>query len=543
MPFRTHKKIKCDVLVIGSGGAGLRAAIAAASRGADVLMVSKARIGHATNTYLSKAIIATSGWGDANDNSNVHSKDTLEGGRFLNHPGMVTRFTEAIRTETAQLREWGVEFDTDENGKPIVAKIPGHSYARHLHGRNWNGRDLVLPIKQKAIEVGVRFMEKIFVASLIVTDNQICGVTAISKDGKFVAISAKTVVLATGGFGQVFLNTNNAPGITGDGQALAFQAGAALQDMEFVQFYPTALGRRGSRILLYEQILIQEGVVLRNSSGEDILLKNGFHTSADINRDQLARLIIKEILEDTNSNGTVVMDLTELSEEKANSLSMLIPAQWFKGTKRFYVAPTTHFCMGGVVVDDNGETTCSGLFAAGEVTAGAHGANRLGGNALAEVFSMGGLVGQAAADKALSLDYIFDFDKVVQKERIFFETLFQDQGGQPKLLIKDLKENMWFNAGVVRDKSSLERAVKTLTDQKDIPVSVLTSSDLIQYLEFRNMCVVAEIICRSAFERNESRGAHFRKDFPEENNEEWQKNIRVSKTDAGMTLERVSVAG
>ena len=541
MPFIAQEKTTCDVLIIGSGGAGLRAAIAAASCGADVLMVSKARIGHTTNTYLSKAIIASSGWGDDNDNSGVHRRDTLQGGRYLNNPDMVARFAEAIRKETMLLKEWGVQFGTKENGRPEIVKIPGHSYARHLHGKNWKGRDLVLPLKQKAIESGVRFQEKIFITSLIVPDSKICGVTGILDDGKFLVIQAKTVLLATGGFGHIFLNTNNAPGITGDGQALAYKAGVALQDMEFVQFYPTALGKRGSRILLYERLLEQDGVVLRNYLDEDILVKNGYHTSVDITRDQLAKLIMKEIMEGPNSKGTIVMDMEGLSPDMANSLSMLIPPQWFKGTKRFQVTPTTHFCMGGVIVDNHGETSCSGLFAAGEVTAGAHGANRLGGNALAEVIAMGGLVGKAAVDKAMTLDSIPGFDDAVQKERVLIETMFKDNGEHPKKAIQKLKETMWFNAGIVRDQTSLDKAIKTLLHLKDIQTSVLTSRDLIQCLEFRNMLVVAEMICRSALERTESRGAHFRKDFPKENKKDWLKNIRIHKVASALKLEQVSV--
>jgi succinate dehydrogenase/fumarate reductase flavoprotein subunit len=232
MSFKKQENTDCDVLIIGSGGAGLRAAIAAASSGADVLMVSKTRIGYATNTYLSKAVIASSGWGDLNDSSNVHSRDTLQGGRYLNNPDMVARITKAIKSETVLLQEWGMEFGADESGRPAVIKVPGHSYARHLHGNNWKGSDLVLPLKRKAIEKGVRFQERIFVSSLMVSDSKICGVTGISEEGKFLAVKAKTVVLATGGFGHVFLNTNNAPGTTGDGHALAFEADAALQDME-----------------------------------------------------------------------------------------------------------------------------------------------------------------------------------------------------------------------------------------------------------------------------------------------------------------------
>lgn len=541
MPLKIQENIGCDVLIIGGGGAGLRAAIAAAESGADVLMVSKTRIGHATNTYLSKAIIASSGYGDLNDSSSVHTRDTLEGGRFLNNPDMVAQFAEAIPSETKLLQDWGVKFGVDENGRPAVIKIPGHSHARHVYGNNWKGSDLVLPLKQKAMESNVRFLEHIFVSSLMVSCSRICGVTGISKDGKLLAVEAKTIVLATGGFGQVFLNTNNAPGITGDGHALAYTAGVVLQDMEFVQFYPTARGKHGSRILLYEKLLEQKGVVLKNSSGEDVLKKNGYHSIAYISRDQLAQLIMKEILDDPERRGTIGMDLGGLSQDAARSLSMLLPAQFSQGTKVFQVVPTTHFCMGGVIVNNHGETSCSGLFAAGEVTAGAHGANRLGGNALAEVIAMGALVGKAAADRAMTLDRIPGFDNAVQHERDRLDTMFRDQGLPPGILIQELKETMWFNAGIVRDRQSLDRAMEIVMAQEEVPGLVATFRDLIRFLEFRNMGLVAELICRSALERTESRGSHFRSDYPEENNQDWVKNIQVRKTDSGGMLTQVPV--
>lgn len=539
--LKTQGKTKCDVLVIGSGGAGLRAAIEAASVGADVLLISKARIGCATNTYLSKAIVASTGWGGAEDNSEIHAKDTIEGGRHINNPDMVKTFTQTVSKESATLQQWGVEFALNESGNPIVTKIPGHSHARHLFGKNWKGSDIIIPLKKKAKESGVHFMENFFVTSLIMHDDVVCGITAISEDGKFFAIQAKTVILCTGGYSHVFLNTNNAPGITGDGQILAFNAGAILQDLEFVQFYPTAAGKRGSRLILYERILVQEGATLRNSRQEDILKKNGYQSAADITRDELARLIIKEIREDKDSKGFITMDLETLSEETARGLSMLIPAQWFKGLKQFQVTPTTHFCMGGIVVDSNGQTGCSGLFAAGEVTAGAHGANRLGGNALAEVIAMGSQTGRAAAEKSSSLEFLKTFDAKVKKEKHQLETMFCNEGEKPKELIQWLKETMWVNCGIIREKTSLEHGLKTLEELEQIQPMIQNFNQLIKYLEFRNMCQLSQLICLAAVKRTETRGAHFRKDFPDEDNDHWQINLQVRQAKTGCSLKRVSV--
>ena len=530
-------------LSLGGGGAGLRASIAAAAGDADVLMVSKTRIGQATNTYLSKAIIASSGWGDADDNSNVHGQDTLQGGRYLNDPGMVTQFAGAIRQETKLLQEWGVDYISGNDGNPTVMKIPGHSFARHLVGKNWTGRDLVLPLKKKAKESGVRFEEGMFVSSLIVSGNRVCGASCVSKDGRFLAINAKTIVLATGGFGQLYLNTNNAPGITGDGQALAANIGVMLRDMEFVQYYPTTLGKQGSQVLLYERLLVQDGAVLKNSRGQDILKKNGYNVPGDITRDQLAQVIMKEILENPDQGNFVDLDLSSLSPETAKTLSALLPAQWTHGVKVFQVTPTTHFCMGGVIVDKDGETSCNGLFAAGEVTAGAHGANRLGGNALAEAIGMGSLVGKAAVEKAMGFDPVDGFDIAADQALAHLESLFSHKGHAPKDLVKELKTAMWFDAGIVRNQQSLKKALETIIDRKDVLAIVETPRDLIQILEFKNMQFIGEIVCRSALIRTESRGSHFRSDYPGENNDDWRLNIQVRQTDSGLVFEQVPVPG
>ena len=540
MSFNTESRTKCDVLIIGGGGAGLRAAIAAANEGADVLMVSKARIGFATNTYLSKAVIASSGWGDPEDGSGIHGEDPLSGGRFLNDPRMVAQFTEKIQKESQKLMDWGVTFNCDENGSPVVIKIPGHTHARHLAGKNWKGSDLVLPLRRKAAEVGVRFLEKAFVTAVIKTGNRVCGATAITAKGEFLSLEAGSVVLTTGGFGQVFLNTNNAPGITGDGHVLALETGVALQDMEFVQFYPTALGNRGSRLFLYERLLMHGGVSVKNSAGEDILKKHGCFSPGEITRDRFCQCMMKENLEAPGQ--PIFMDLQGLSEKTAEQLAALIPPAYFEGHRAFEVTPTTHFCMGGVVVDEKCETACSGLFAAGEDCAGAHGANRLGGNALAEVIAMGTIAGETAARYARAREEIGMATEWVQKEKHRLEHLFSAQGARPSDLIRVLKKAMWVNAGIVRDRVSLETALAVLKKQKNEACRVQTPGDLIRFLEFRNMCLVGEAVCRSAMERTESRGSHFRKDFPDENGRDWLKNVRLKKTPSGFELERAEIS-
>jgi len=536
--LKPQEMLKCDVLIIGSGGAGLRAAIVARSKNADTLLVSKSKIGHPTNTYMSKAIIAASGWGVPEDNKNVHMVDTIKGGRYLNDQGKVAMLAERAEKEVAFLKECGVNFELHE-GKPEVVKIPGHHYARHVHGENWTGSDLINPLRSRADAAGVRFEEHVFVTRLLTSDGKISGATGVTADGNFIIIQAKAVVLATGGYAQIYLNTNNAAGITGDGLALAYDAGVALKDMEFVQYYPTAMGKRGSRLLLYEKMLVQKGVVLKNSNGEDILKKNDADP-AHITRDQLAQLITKEIKNSPEGKQSIIMDLESLSEETAKELTQLLPSSWWKGEKTYEVVPTTHFFFFFFETDKWGATSITGLFAVGEVTAGAHGANRLAGNALAEVFSMGSLVGEKAADMAINAGPPFPIKEAADDEIKRLEKEFSAEGESPRQLIQQLKAQMWNKVGISRKKNELEEALEYIQGSWP-PTAVENPAELILLLELQNMRIVAEMVCKAALKRTESRGAHFRVDYPDEDNSRWLKNIVFRKGEAGMEVGTMTV--
>ncbi len=525
----------CDVLVIGGGGAGLRAAIAARSDGdRDVFVVSKSKIGHVCNTYISKAIVAASGQTDSEDNAHVHLTDTLEGGRFMNDPAIVSRMTQRIPAEISFLTGCGVRFAMDGD-RPTVLKIPGHRHPRHLFGANWKGSDLIVPLRHHAGQMGIRFFEHVFVTRLFESGGCIFAAAGIAADGRFLMFRAKTVILATGGYAQIFQNTNNAPGITGDGQALAYALGASMKDMEFVQFYPTALGRRGSRLFLNEKLLAQSGVTLENVGGDDLFKRYGHPDPLAVNRDQLAQLVMKEIEATDTGHDHVVMNLEGLADETAAQMTQLLPASWRKGQKRFQVKPTTHFCMGGIVTNDRCETAIKGLLAVGEAAAGCHGANRLGGNALAEIFSMGSLAGETASKLAAQMKQSDSIQHMAEEEKRRLEGLFSEKGDAPRALIHRLKKTMWHKVGIIRRKKDLETALYVI--QRPWPgASVLTFSDLIKFLEFENMRLVAEMVCRAALERTESRGSHFRQDFPEEDNDHWRNNIEIRKQPTGMEL-------
>ncbi|MGB5619075.1 MAG: FAD-binding protein [Desulfobacterales bacterium] len=534
MLVRSHEKLSCDVLVIGGGGAGLRSAIAAKLCNADVLLVSKSKLGPCSNTYISKAIIAATGWGTPDDDENVHIVDTVKGGRYLNDQKMVAKVAERTHSEITFLKECGVYFDNHE-GTLRVIKIPGHRYSRHVYGTNWTGSDLVLPLKRRAKQVGVRFAEQVFVTRLVAAEDRICGAAGITADGRFFTLCAKVVVLATGGYAQIYLNTNNVPGITGDGQALAYDLGIPLKDMEFVQFYPTATGKRGNRLILYEKMLAQPGVVLCNGRGENILECHGNADPTKVTRDQLAQLITNEIRQGASPDQEVFMDMEALSEETARQMSPILPSRWWKGQKAFKVTPTAHFCMGGIVTDQCGETPLKGLFAVGEATAGVHGANRLGGNALAEIFAMGSWVGEMAAERTRDIGKAIVPKNTFEKERSRLEGAFSNQGLSAKQLINELKQLMWDKAGVIRQESDLGEALKRLREPWP-RVAVSSPTDLIRLLEFQNMRCVAKLVCRAALERTESRGSHFRTDYPEEDNRIWLKNIVLRKSKTGINV-------
>ncbi|MCP4576219.1 MAG: FAD-binding protein [Deltaproteobacteria bacterium] len=540
MKFDGINRVSCDVLVIGGGGAGLRAAIEARQAGADVLLVSKAKVGYANNTYIAKAIIAASGWGDPHDGSRIHLEDTIKGGRFLNDPELVIAMVKEAKAEISFLEKCGVAFAKKE-GCFETEHIAGHRFPRHVRGEHRTGSDLILPLKQYAEKMGVRFVHRVFITRLFASGDRIAAASGVSHDGRFLVFTTGSVILATGGFGQVYQHTNNAAGITGDGQALALHLGLPLKDMEFVQFYPTATGRFGNRLILSEILVMVEGARLKNSKGEDIVLKHGFKDPMQLTRDRLAQAIMRELLAGNDVDGGVIMDLSPIAEERLIPLASLLPSAWHADQKTLIVSPTTHFCMGGIMIDKNAETPLPGLFAAGETTAGVHGANRLGGNALCEVFTFGSIAGKKAAVKAKEMGPVNAPGEMIKHEKARLESRFSGNGVDTKVLGRSLKQIMWFKTGILRDSEGLSEALKTISDIRSeaVEARVAKISDLIRFLELENMLLLSETVCQAALLRTESRGSHYRTDCPEEDNAHWLKNIAAKKEAGGIRLETV----
>ncbi len=538
MKSHSDEPTSCDVLIIGGGGASLRAGIEAKELGADVAIVSKSRIGYGNNTIISAGIFAATGWGTSEDGTDVHMKDTVFGGCFLNDQKLVSIAAEEATAQVPFLEKCGVVYSRKE-GVLRLGHTPGHTYPRHLSTVQRGGRGLMLPLKDYAEKIGIRFYDQIFISRLFAENNQIQGAGGFSADGQFHAFSAKTVILATGGFGRIYQKTNNAAGITGDGHVLASDLGIPLKDMEFIQFYPTSLGKSGGHTLLYEAIVATLGAKLRNSQGIDILEKHGMKESIAMTRDRVTRAVMTEILDGLGVDGGVVLDLS--SVPTPTHLKPFLPESWTEKQTKMIVAPTTHFCMGGIEVNARLETSISGLFATGEICGGVHGANRLGGNALAEVFAMGGVAGRNAAGLAKKINASQIPTGNLQAEADRLESSLKTGPYDLQAVRNQLKETMWFKVGILRRGADLTEALNTVDELSKMAgeIAVASPKELMRLLELRNMLLLSRIICQGALLRTESRGAHYRIDFPVEDNRNWLRNTVAKKKGESLSFEFV----
>jgi len=284
-----------------------------------------------------------------------------------------------------------------------------------------------------------------------------------------------------------------------------------------------------------------EGARLMNSAGEDIVLKHGFTDPMQLTRDRLAQTIMGELLAGHDVDGGIIMDLSPIAKERLAPLFPLLPSSWHADQKTLIVSPTTHFCMGGIIINKYAETPLPGLFAAGETTAGVHGANRLGGNALCEVFTFGSIAGKNAAARAEEMGTVNVRDEMINYAKVRLESRFRENCLNTSALGKTLKQIMWFKAGILRDSEGLSEALETISHIRSeaVEARITKISDLIRCLEFENMLMLSETVCRAALLRTESRGSHYRTDCPEEDNAHWLKNIVAKKEEGEIRLETV----
>jgi fumarate reductase (CoM/CoB) subunit A len=533
-----------DVLVLGSGGAGIRAAIEARRNGADVLVLSTSRAGKANNTAISGGIIAIAlGLDGQPDTPAVHFADTVESGRGIGDPRLVGTMTEGATPEFEALQTMGVKFRS-EGGRYHVAKMPGHTHARTLSFDPRGGGGLLSPLRTFAERIGIKFVENVLALDLFTVGDSAVGVFAASDGGEWVAFHAPAAVLATGGAGQVFARNNNVVEATGDGMAMAFRLGARLRDMEFVQYYPTGPADHveSRSFISYEVFANVNGAAIRNANGEDILEKYHLKESSKMTRDRLSQAIMREIREGRGMNDVVHIDLSKVAGanltlplEKAGSTPAMIP-----------IAPITHYTMGGIVTNGFAESDIPGLYAVGEVAGGVHGANRLASNSLVDVCVFGRLAGQAAAVRAASMKARAIIAPSALHTPVARVNARMASRGKASVgtIRQRLQRLMWDDVGVIRSQATMERALTSIRalDGELAHAAVHSYGELRDATKTSNMLLVADLMTRSALHRMESRGAHYRSDVPDEE-PRWQTCTVASNRDGApaVTSESVSV--
>ncbi len=537
------ESIRHEVLVIGAGATGLRAASEAAQTVSDVAVISKVhpvRTQSAMATSLNAAFRAKDTW-------ESHMFDTVKGSDYLGDEDAIEILCKYGGRDTLELERFGLLYSRTEEGDYYqkAEGSGGQGFARSVFTADRTGHAIVRTLYGYVLQHGVRVYEEWFVTSLVVEDNTVLGVTAIDlKTGKDYFVSAKSVVLCTGGYGQVYYpRSTNALNTTGDGMALALQAGARLMDMEFVQFHPTSL--YGSNILMSEACRTT-GAYLINGQGERFMGKYAPKRYELATRDIVARSIQTEINEGRGINGQpyVYLDLRHLGAKKI--LSFLPKnrelAIRFAGADMIEapvpIQPAQHYSMGGIETTVDGNTNIGGLLAAGETACvSVQGANRLGGNSLLETIVFGKRVGAEAAQEAKNKPW----PKLPEAARLAWEqnkiaSLLVHQGEENALQIKrELGALMNENVGVFRDGRGIERALAALPELQErsqrigaMQKDLLFNMELVDKLELHSMILLAGVTAQAALARQESRGAHFRSDFPTRNDEEWLKHSLIA---------------
>lgn len=541
MERETHQT---DVLVIGSGGAGCRAAIEARKHGLEVTIISKGLSFKSGCTTLAEGgYNAAFAYVDEEDSTEAHYKDTLKGGGYLNDPQLARILVEEAPARLNELESYGALFDRQESGKLNQRPFGGQSYRRTCFQGDRTGHEMMMALKEEVIREGIQTVEEVMVTSLLQDDNgSVIGACGFSlPTSNFIVFEAKSTILATGGAGWLYPVTSNALQKTGDGYALAYRAGCDLLDMEQVQFHPTGMlypdSRRG---VLVTEAVRGEGGKLINALGERFM--TNYDPRGELaTRDVVARSIYNEIREGRGTqSGGVYLDVTHLSaeiiEEKLETmLFQFLDVGLDIRKEPMEVAPTAHHVMGGALITPHCKTTVHGLYVAGEAAGGVHGANRLGGNALADTQVFGKRAGLAAAENVSKSNFKLNpTDVEGEQERIL--KLFKDGDYYPFQLKEELQEVMWNNVAIIRSEGGLKIALQSIATIRD-KMALMTVPDITGYnqylqdaLELENMILIAELVTKSAIIREESRGAHYRADYPE-TRDEWKKSIVLNQNE------------
>lgn len=561
---------ECDVLVVGAGGAGLRAAIAASEYGAKVALVSKSLLGKAHTVMAEGGVAAALGNVDERDNWKIHFRDTIRGSKNLANWEMAKIHAEKAPDRVRELERWGAVFDRTEEGKISQRNFGGHRYPRLAHVGDRTGLEIIRTLQDHAVHMeNIEVFMECTVSDILKSGNRAVGALAYYRSsGKLVVFEAGSVILATGGIGKAYRVTSNSWEYTGDGHALAYLAGADLIDMEFVQFHPTGMVWPPSvRGTLVTEGVRGDGGILVNSEGErfmfnyipDVFAAETAKSEEEANswlkgeegamrppelltRDVVARAIMTEVNEGRGSpHGGVFLDIA--SRQSPEYIRRKLPSMYhqFKElatldiTKEpMEVGPTTHYMMGGIKVEANtAASTVPGLYAAGEAAAGMHGANRLGGNSLSDLLVFGKIAGQCAANFAQENSRVSPHGEEIKKSIENTLEPFEDGDENPYQIHQELQEIMESHAGIVRTGEELEKGIHKLEElEKRLPR--MHAKGERKYnpgwhlcLDLRNMIITSLALSRAALERTESRGAHTRLDYPDYDDELGKVNMIV----------------
>jgi succinate dehydrogenase / fumarate reductase, flavoprotein subunit len=576
--YLTHEH---DVLVIGAGGAGLRAAAEASAAGARVAVISKSLLGKAHTVMAEGGIAAALANVDERDSWRVHFADTMRGGQYLNSWRMAELHAKEAPACVRELEAWGAVFDRTPDGRILQRNFGGHRYPRLAHVGDRTGLEMIRTLQDHDIHLGMDVFMEYTVVTLLKDGGRIAGAFGYDRErGRFHVFRAKAVVLATGGIGRAYKITSNSWEYTGDGHSLAYHAGAALMDMEFVQFHPTGMIWPPSvRGILVTEGVRGEGGVLRNKDGRRFMFddipaayanqtadteeegwrytqgdKNARRPPELLTRDHVARCIRREVKEGRGSpHGGVFLDIAWIKERIPNATEYIkrkLPSMYhqFKQLadiditqEPMEVGPTTHYMMGGVRVDpDSQMSDVAGLFAAGECGAGLHGANRLGGNSLSDLLVFGKRAGQYAAlyAKDNSLGSV-NSGEVALAEKHALSPFECDNGEGPYAVQHALQDMMQDLVGIVRRENEILEALERIQQLKIRAERVGVTGNR-EYnpgwhtaIDLNNLLTVSEMVAKAALERQESRGAHFRDDYPSKDNNYGSFNIVIRKDPHG----------
>jgi succinate dehydrogenase / fumarate reductase flavoprotein subunit len=554
--FETHEH---DVLIIGAGGAGLRAAIEALGQGVSVGVVCKSLLGKAHTVMAEGGIAAAMANVDAADDWRTHFRDTMRGGKFLNNWRMAQIHAQEAPERVRELEQWGALFDRTSSGDILQRAFGGHTFKRLCHVGDRTGLEMIRTLQDRGVYLGIDVYMECAITKLFRDGEHIAGAFGYWREtGRFVVFKAKSIMIATGGIGKAWRITSNSWEYTGDGMALAYEAGAELIDMEFVQFHPTGMvWPPGVQGILVTEAVRGEGGILRNKDGERFMERYDPEKMELSTRDVVARAIYTEAREGRGTeHGGAYLDI---SHKPADYVKRKLPSMYHQFRELadvditqgpMEVGPTCHYMMGGIRVDaETAQATLPGLFAAGEAAAGLHGANRLGGNSLSDLLVFGRRAGLAAAQHANEVGTVtVDAQQVLEAANEMLAPFDRVDGDSPYQIHRDLEDTMQNYVGIFRNDEDLQKGLAELRNLNERAAKVKVDGSRLfnpgwhLARDLKSMLTVSEAVALSARERKESRGAHSRIDYPNYD-EAWGKQNNVVVRDGDqMKLKQLPIA-